>query len=255
MHIAAIHNLPDNKDELANALAAALGATLYEARSRLRVPGKGPLVVSVSGERDAVEKVVKKLQSSGFDAIVLDQNEIESESNQFIVKKFRLDDEELVVESGKERSLAVDYRSIDLILRGTCIALRSETQSVKERKFSLGRTVLSGGIIITKSTKSTRQVTTEDREGFFNLYSGNRLTLVFRESALIYDSLGSALKPSRVANFAYLLAELRQRQPNTVFDDRLLRRAEQAVLLGPLLSPEEHLEIAISLLAKILRQW
>ena len=125
---------------------------------------------------------------------------------------------------------------------------------MKERKFSIGRAVLSSGLVLTKATKSTRQVTTEDREGFFNLYSGNRLTLVFRESALIYDSLGSALKPSRVANFAYLLAELRQRQPNTVFDDRLLRRAEQAVLLGPLLPPEEHLEIATSLLAKILRQ-
>ncbi len=253
MHIAAIYNLPDNKDELADALADASGATLYEARSRLRVSGKGPLVVSVSGERDAVEKVVKKLQSGGFDAIVLDPNEIESGSNQFIVKKFRLDDEELVVESGKDRSLAVEYRSIDLILRGTCIALRSETRSVKERKFSLGRAVLSGGLVITRTKKSTRQVTTEDREGFFNLYSGNRLTLVFRESALIYDSLGPALKASRVANFAYLLAELRQRQPDAVFDDRLLRRAEQAVLLGPLLSPEEHLDVATSLMAKILR--
>ena len=64
MHIAAIHNPQDNKDELANALAAALGATLYEARSRLR---------------------------------------------------------------------------------GTCIALRSETRLVKERKFSIGRAVLSRG--------------------------------------------------------------------------------------------------------------
>ena len=254
MHIAAIYNLPDNKDELANALAAALGATLYEARSRLRVQGKGPLVVSVSGERDAVEKVVKKLQSSGFDAIALDQDEIESGSNQFNVKKFRLDDEELVVESAGGRSLAVEYRGIDLILRGTCIALRSETRSVKERKFNIGRAALSSGLILTKTTKTTRQVTTEDRQGFFNLYSGNRLTLVFRENALIYDSLGSALKPSRAANFAYLSAELRQRQPDAVFDDRLLRRAEQAILLGPLLSPEESLEVAISLLAKILRQ-
>ena len=39
MHIAAIHNLPENKVELASALAAALGVTLYEAGFRLRVPG------------------------------------------------------------------------------------------------------------------------------------------------------------------------------------------------------------------------
>jgi hypothetical protein len=51
MHIAAIYNLPDRKDDLAEALAAALGTTAYEACSRLRLPGSGM----------AREKVRKKL--------------------------------------------------------------------------------------------------------------------------------------------------------------------------------------------------
>ena len=100
MHIVAIYNLPDHKDDLAEALAAALGTTLYEARSRLRVPGKGPLVGTSCRDREAAEKIVERLASGGFDAIVLGQDEIETESAQFIVRKFRLNDEALDVESG-----------------------------------------------------------------------------------------------------------------------------------------------------------
>ena len=37
MNIAAIHNQPDNKAELADALATALRVTLYEARFHLRM--------------------------------------------------------------------------------------------------------------------------------------------------------------------------------------------------------------------------
>lgn len=254
MHIAAIYNLPDHKDDLAEALAAALGTTMYEARSRLRVPGKGPLVAASCRDREAAEKIVERLVSGGFDAIMLDQDEIDTESAQFIVRKFRLDDETLDVESRQGQTLTVDYRSIDLLLRGTSIARKTESETLKKRKFSLGRTVLSGGLVMSRTEKSTQELKTEDREYFFNLYSGSLPTLVFRESALEYDSPGFAMKPSRVANFAYLLSELRQRQPDAVFDERLLRRAEQAALLGPLLSPEEFLNIATSLLVKILRQ-
>ncbi len=254
MHIAAIYNLPEHKDDLAEALAAALGTTVYEALSRLRVPVKGPLVAASCRDHEAAEKIAERLASGGFDAIVLDQDEIETESAQFIVRKFRLDDEALDVESGKGQNLIIDYRSIDLLLRGTGIARKTEIETSKERKFSLGRAVLSGGLVMSRTKKITREIKTEEREGFFNLYSGSLPTLVFRESVLVYDSPGFALKPSRVANFAYLISELRMRQPDAAFDERLLRRAEQAALLGPLLSPEEFLNVATSLLAKILRQ-
>ncbi len=254
MHIAAIYNLPDHKDDLAEALAAALGTTLYEACSRLRLPGKGPFVAASYQDREAAEKIVERLASGGFNAIVLARNEIEKESAQFIVRKFRLDDEVLDVESETGQHLTVDYRSIDLLLRGTSIARKTETETIKKRKFSLGRTVLSGGLVMSRTEKIKREIKTEKREGFFNLYCGGLPAFVFRESTLVYESPGFALKPSRFANFAYLISELKQRQPGAVFDERLLRRAEQAALLGPLLSPEEFLNVATSLLAKILRQ-
>ncbi len=57
MHIAAIYNLPDHKNDLAEALAAALGITVYEAHSRLRFPGKGPLVAASCRDLEDVERI------------------------------------------------------------------------------------------------------------------------------------------------------------------------------------------------------
>jgi hypothetical protein len=58
------------------------------------------------------------------------------------------------------------------------------------------------------------------------------------------------MKPSGEMNFNYLVAELRQRCPSAFYDDRLLRRAEQVKLLGPLLNPDNHLDLAVEILAK-----
>ena len=119
MYIIAIHNLPDKKEALAATLAAALGATVYEALSRLRSPGKGPFVVGVFAAIGPAEELAKKLRAGGFDVALLKEDEIETETAGFAVRKFRFGGDALTVESRKGESLAIDYSSIDLIIRGT----------------------------------------------------------------------------------------------------------------------------------------
>ena len=75
----------------------------------------------------------------------------------------------------------------------------------------------------------------------------------FRENALDYNSLGSALKLSRSDNFTYIVTELRRCCMGARYDECLMNRAAQAALLGHLLNPEEHLIVATALLAKVLR--
>jgi len=253
MHIVALHNLPQNKEALAKALAAAMGATVYEALSRLRSPGKGPFVVGVFAATGPAEELVKKLTAGGFEAALLKEDEIETEAVGFVVRKFRLSGDALIVESRNEESLAIDYSSIELILRGTSIAQSTTTQTVKEKKFDPGMALLTSGLKMTKTTEKTIESTVQTREGFFYLYAGDQKTLIFREGGLSYDSLGTALQPTRQANFSYIIEELRRRSPEAIYDDRLLNRAGQVQLLGPSLSPEKHMNIATSLLAKVLR--
>ena len=76
--------------------------------------------------------------------------------------------------------------------------------------------------------------------------------MALRESALTYESFGPRRQPTRAANFAALLAELRRRCTAAVFDERLLTRAGQARVLGPALPPDEHLDVAVTLLERVL---
>ena len=253
MYIVAIDDLGEDRDGIARALSEALGTIFYDALIRLRVPGKGPLIVAAYAEKNIALEKTEKLRAAGFRTLVLGQDEVETDGQSTIVRKFLFGDGELEIEARTGDAVRIEYDLIDTIIRGTRIVQTTETETVKEQKFAAGRAILTGGLMITKSVKVTQQSSTEVREGFIYLYPGNRRPLVFLESALLYDSLGPALQPTRAANFVFVLEELKRRCPGAVYDDRLLSKAGQARLLGPMFEPERHPDIAISLLSRSLR--
>jgi len=252
MNIVAIHDLNEDKESLAKGLADAMGATVYEALARLRVPGMGPAVVAVFSAMEPAAGLLEKLRQAGFSASVLTEQEIESEQNASMVRRFSLGENELGVTTDKGDSLSISYKEAALILRGTAIISDSRTETTKTRKLSPELAVISGGMVMTKTIETVREVTTEARQGFFNLCARDGSILVFRENGLVYDSLGPAMKPSRMLNFGYLVSELRRRCPDALYDERLLNRAGQVALLGPSLNPEKHIAIATALLRKVL---
>jgi hypothetical protein len=253
MNVVGIHSLNEGRKSRAAALAIALGATAYEASSRLRVPGNGPLVVAVFADLQKAEDLAGRLNAADFPAVVLTAAEMEAESRQVRVRRFSLDSLRLVVESGNS-SIGIAYQEVGLILRGTAITSSKATETSKERKFSMKHALLSGGAVLTKTEKTEHEVTSEEREGFFSLYAKGRPSLSFRENSFVYHSLGAGRRHSCSANAAYLISELRSRCPSAVYDERLLARAAQIALLGPTLRPEAHLPVAAALLAKVLTE-
>lgn len=254
MHIIAIHNLSDNKQDLVGALAAVLKVTPFEALSRLRAPGNGPYVVGVLAEEAEAKRLADQLGANGFTTVTLNDGEIEAEADQLTIRRFEFDEQNLTVESNDGKRLSSSYRAIGLLLRGIGISSSTSTETFKKRKLDLASAVISGGLKITKTTKAVREVTKEEREGFLTLYAEGHPTLAFHENGLVYDSLGPLRGLSRSANFVQLIAELRRRCPAARYDERLLNRAGQADLLGPLLSPDEFIVIATALLAKVLKR-
>lgn len=253
MNVVAIYGLTEDKDSLGSKLAGALGVTTFEALSRLRIPGTGPLIVAVFAEPEPAEQQVEKLVAAGFHATLLTAGEISAEADRPSVRRFRLGEEKLYAETKQNEGLEVSYREIGVVLRGTSVVRSTSSETVKSRSFNLGRAVLSSGLMLTKTTKTVREITHEAREGFCMLYGADGSALTFYEKGLAYDSLGPARQPASAANFSYLAGELRRRCGNAVYDERLLTRAAQAALLGPRLSPETHLAVAICLLSKVFR--
>ena len=73
--------------------------------------------------------------------------------------------------------------------------------------------------------------------------------MLFR-SDLLFDGL-HAVEPTRAAGFARLTTELKGRAAQARYDDRLVSRASQAGMLGALLSPEEHVDVAVALVSRL----
>ncbi len=251
MYIVAIHFAPGTGDVMAGALADALGKTLYEARARLNDPQRGPAVVGNFAEIEPAY-AAGRLRANGIIPILLMPEDVETDARRFLVRGFQLGEHAITV-SRRGETAELAYEEIDLILRGVRIAEQVKVKRTEQRKFSPVRAVVTGGLILTKTTREAKNVTTREREGFLHLYSGSGPVLAFHAGALDYGSLGPSLKPSMAANFADLLDALRRAIPRARYDERLANRNGGARMLGPSLT-ENHLDVAITLLARTLRQ-
>ena len=252
MNVVAIHYAPGKGEALVPALAEATDKTLYEVRARLSSPEGGPAVVANFGEIEPAWAFAGRLRANGVSPILLTPEDVESDAQRFLVRTFHLGEHGVTATSRRGETAELSYREIDLILRGVRIEERVELQTTEQRKFSAGRALMTGGLVASKTTRKLQQVKTEERDDFLHLYSAGRPPLVFRASAVTYQSLGPALQPSIAANFAYLVERLRQASPQATYDERLTNRQARARLLGPSLA--ENVDIAISLLARVLRR-
>lgn len=252
MHVVVIHGWHEETAELDQALAAALGTPVLEARPRLI--GGGPAVVASFADSHQAQALAAKLRQVGIPALIIDAAPVRNGTGHFVVRRFELGEKSLHIETINGQSPKIAYGEIDLLLPGTRIAGQTELITVTEHKFSLGRTILSGGIPLTKKVSHQEEVTTEDRTKFLYLYAGNRPQVVFRQSGMTYDGFGAAMKMSQELNFAYLTSELRRLSTEAVYDDRLLNRIGQVRLLGSVLNPETNLDLAAEILAQSLKR-
>lgn len=243
----AIHKLPEFSDDLAKALAGALGNTVYEAALRLRASKEGPLVVGVFEAQELAEQLREKLQAESFHVIFLSQDEVEPPR---VVRRPSFSEQGFMMEPRQGKGAVIPYANIRLILRATSFSSTTEIETVKETKFSLGAAVISSGLKVSKTVETTQETTVESRENFFHLYDTSLHVYLFPESDMQFESLGPDIKPTRMANFNFLIEELGRLCPGLLFDDRLKTRLAQTQLLGPKLSPDKHLPLALSMLAK-----
>lgn len=251
MLVVAIYGWKEETAELAQALASALGIMVFEARQRLI--GGGPAVVASFADPHQAKALAERLMQGGIATLVVDATAVRSRSGLFVVRRFELGKRSLFIESGDCRQAEILYNKIDLLLPATRIAGETETRTVTERKFSLGKTILAGGIPLTKKVEHQEETTTEERTRVLYLFADSQLPALFRQDGMTYDGLGAAMKLSRELNFAHLTGELRQLSPAARYDDRLLNRIGQVRLLGPALNPETNLDLAAEILARSLR--
>ncbi|OHB25139.1 MAG: hypothetical protein A2X84_09050 [Desulfuromonadaceae bacterium GWC2_58_13] len=252
MHLVVAFGWQKEEVAVAQTIADALGTVAFEARQK--IAGGGPAVLACFADPRQAEALSGRLTGDGVPALVVDPLAVRKRKPPFLVRRFGLGEQALRVESVTGELGDIDYATIDLLLVAICSAGQIQTTAtVTKRKFSLGKTLLAGGMPMTRKVTLEQPQTSEVRDETLWLYARGRTPVIFNRAAMNYDGFGDAMQLTRDLNFAHLKNTLRRLAPQAGYDDRLLKRATLVRVLGPTLSPEGDLDLAFEILARSLR--
>ncbi len=253
MHLVIVHDWKNETPERAEPLAQALGATLYDVQQRMH--GGSPAVLASFADPQEALHLVEKLSHIGIVIAIIDVTALRARTGDIIVHRFELRERSLLIEAGDGKQGTIPYNKIEVLLPCTITETYSETVKTTKKKFSLGKTILAGGIPLSKKVETTEEVTSEKQSRVLYLYvTGRTQPIIFFQDKMSYDGLGEAMQVTRSLNFSYLVDELHKRSGTALFDDRLLKRIEQSRILGPMLPADSNLDIAIEILSRNLRR-
>jgi hypothetical protein len=223
MYVVALTELATPLEAEAAALAADLGTTLYEERQTLL--GGLPAIVRMSAERAPAAELLQKLRARGHGAVAFDSAAVVASDAMVSMRRFAF-------EPGAVTSLDMDGRVIERLPCDDILALlrathRTRTETATEttqKKFSMGRAVLSGGLVMRKNVKSEERSVSEQHEGLLYLFRASGQTpWVLYERGTNYAGLGAELAASSLQNFLGVIARLRALAPGAAYDERLLK--------------------------------
>ena len=250
MFVVVIYGWQEETPELVQNLAGALGIMAFEVRQRLI--GGGPSVVASFADHQQAKELTEKVSRDGIKTLIVDATGVRMRSGFFVVRRFEFDGHALKIETHNCDQETIPYAEIELLLTGTSVVGSNETKTVVEKKFSLGKTILSGGIPMTKKVERQEEVSSEESEQILYLYAHGRPTTIFALNGMSYDGFGAEMKLSRKLNFSHLISQLRLHASGAAFDDRLLNKVSQVRLLGPAQGREASLDLAAEILARSL---
>jgi len=216
--IVAISALGSSIDEEAKALAADLGTIAYEQRQKL-MPGM-PAIVLVTTDGDAARALVDKLRSRHHRALLCRAADVVRADAMVSMRRFQMTDDGL--EAGADR---LPWTNISALIRARHSHQTEGVEVVKNKKFNLGRALVTGGLVMRKTV--TREIVTQTKDSEHVLYvfrADGGVPWLLREQGTHYSALGAALTPTAPRNFAIAVDQFRARAASARFDDSLVRR-------------------------------
>jgi hypothetical protein len=217
-YIVAIAALGASIEAEAKALAADLGTTAYE--ERLKLASGLPAVVLATADGEAAQALLAKLRARGDRAQLCRASEVVPASAMVRLRQFQLEEDAL--DTGDARLV---WAEISAFVRARHHRLVESTETVKHKKFAIGRAIATGGLVMRKSENREVVTRSEDFEQVLYIFRANGGTpWILREHGTNYGGLGASLTPTAIQNFALAVQQFRARASHARFDDSLLRR-------------------------------
>jgi len=169
-------------------------------------------------------RLVAALQAAGFVAFAGEVPAVSTDAQRIVARILELTEGGLVAVDGQGRRHACPAPAQEAILRGVRLVESTAIEKTTQRKLSLGRALVTGGLAVTRKVETTSERTTAEKEAFLLLQRRDGLPeIMLYERQLDYQCLGAGLQPSTFGNLTALLARLRALAPQAVLDDRITR--------------------------------
>ncbi len=256
MYVVAIAELGGSVDAEAAALAAEGGTTAYE--ERLNLIAGLPAVVLTSPDAARAQQRLDRVQRRGHGALIVDAAAVVPSSVMVEARRFRLEADALC--AGDPADSRLPWSEVTVLVRAVHRTLTA-SGAIRERKFSVGRALATGGLITSKTTVRQASSTRQEQEHVLYLFRRRGATpWILRETGTFYTALGSAVAPSSLQNFVATIAALRDRAPGAIYDERLtaVRRVPERLaraVSGAGQSTALSSESGIDLLAHLVAAW
>lgn len=214
----------------AAALAPILSVGAYELRVLLG--GGAPLVLGGGLDVDRARALLGAVRARGHGAIACDEASVTSSDALFQPRDFTLG--EGAIEGSAEGTTAhLSWGDICAVITAMLVERETTTVEGSKRSFSAGRALMSGGLLVSKKTKTSRSETEEVRvRAAYLMHRSGAGHWLVTETGLRYAGLGARIGHSTNENFTTLLAIVRQHTPHALHDDRLLTQKRAAGLTG-----------------------
>jgi len=246
MYAVVIHHNHEVSPEAIQALAEVLGVTVFDARQKLA--GQGPVVISTYAQSAQAESILTKLKNNEFRSFISDVDAALNDCPVLVVEKFELNEDHVSVYETGGRKATIAYKDIKFILPSVQRRKVTKQNSVTERKLSIGKTVMMGGLPMSKKVTRQETVMQDEPEHVLYLCGGNRARLVCRQNSMTFEGFKDEIEFTREMNYKLFISKICQSCPDAVYEDRLMKRLEQAKLLGPTLNPDCYIDLAVDIL-------
>jgi hypothetical protein len=208
-------------DAEAAALARDLGTTAYE--ERVELTAGCPAIVLLTPDRGRAVSFLATLRARGHTAAAVDASAVTSQRDMTFLRAFRLGPAALT--ATEDPAVELPYADLLALVRANHQSVVSTQTTTTEKQFSMGRALLSGGLVNRKAVTKDVKTITEEREHVLYLFrKSGAPPWILRASQGRYAGLGPTAAHSSITNFLATAARLRELAPGAAYDERLLRR-------------------------------
>jgi hypothetical protein len=198
-----------------------LGLAHYEASIRLH--GRVPAVLAEELDTERGRAMLAELRQRGHGAVLCDMSLSPREETTAVVRDFVFERERFVGLDGEQRRFPIPYGEVLGIFEAMETRESSAAVTREQRKFSMGRAALTGGVMPWKKVdRDATKVSVEHERVAYVFRRGGPEPMLLRQDGLRYDGLGEYRPPTKIEGFQALLKWLRKYAPQAVHDRRMV---------------------------------